>query len=198
MDFFETAYHGIPPWDIGRPQQEYIRLAAAGEITGDVLDVGCGTGENALYLATLGHTVWGIDTAPSAIEKARQKARDRGIEVHFLVRDAMNLNQIEKSFDTVIDSGLFHALSDLERPCFVRNLIDVLNPGGTYFMLCFSDREPGGYGPRRISQPEIREVFASGWRINYIRPAIFENRIKAEGAKAWIASITRSGTAKGS
>jgi SAM-dependent methyltransferase len=192
MDFFETAYHGIPPWDIGRPQQEFIQLAASGEITGDVLDVGCGTGENALYLATLGHRVWGIDTAPAAIEKARQKAKERGIDAHFLVRDAMNLNQIEKTFDTVIDSGLFHTLSDLERSCFVRNLADILHSRGIYFMLCFSDREPGGYGPRRIAQNEIRNAFTTERHINYIRPAIFQNRIRPEGAKAWLASITKS------
>jgi SAM-dependent methyltransferase len=103
----------------------------------------------------------------------------------------MNLNQIEKIFDTVIDSGLFHTLSDLERPCFVRNLADILRPKGTYFMLCFSDHEPGGYGPRRITQDEIRDTFSEGWHINFIRPAIFENRIRPEGAKAWLASITR-------
>jgi SAM-dependent methyltransferase len=191
VDFFETAYHGIPPWDIGRPQQEFVRLAESGEIKGDVLDVGCGTGENALYLATRGHVVWGVDTAPTAIEKAREKARERGIEARFLVRDAMNLNQIDKIFDTVIDSGLFHALSDLERPCFVRNLGDVLRTEGTYFMLCFSDREPGGYGPRRITQEEIRRAFRDGWHIRFIHPAVFENRIRPEGAKAWLASITR-------
>jgi len=61
MDFFEKAYHGTPPWDIGRPQREFVRLEEAGKISGDVLDVGCGTGENALFLAGCGHAVWGVD-----------------------------------------------------------------------------------------------------------------------------------------
>lgn len=73
---FNSAYDGIPPWDIGRPQMEIIQLAENGEISGRVLDAGCGTGENALYLASLGFEVWGIDGAPSAIEKAKEKAKN--------------------------------------------------------------------------------------------------------------------------
>ena len=81
----------MPPWDIGRPQQEFVRLEEAGEIQGSVLDIGCGTGENALYLAGLGHDVWGIDSAPLAIEKAKAKARKRGLKATFLVFNALKL-----------------------------------------------------------------------------------------------------------
>jgi 2-polyprenyl-3-methyl-5-hydroxy-6-metoxy-1,4-benzoquinol methylase len=147
MDFFEEAYHGHPPWDIGRPQKEFVNLEESRAISGDVLDVGCGTGENALYLAGRGHGVWGVDNAPTAIEIARKKARERGLAATFLVTDALNLDRVGRSFDTVIDSGLFHALTDPERPCFVRNLTSVLREGGHYYMLAFSDREPAGYGP---------------------------------------------------
>ena len=69
--FFESAYEGTPPWDIGRPQPEFVRLEAGGEIRGSVLDVGCGTGENALHMAAKGHDVWGIDGAPTAISTIR-------------------------------------------------------------------------------------------------------------------------------
>ena len=191
MDFFEEAYHGHPPWDIGRPQKEFVYLEESGAIPGDVLDVGCGTGENALYLAGRGHVVWGVDSAPTAIEIAREKARERDLSATFLVSDALNLDRIGRSFDTVIDSGLFHALTDPERPCFVRNLTSVLRKGGTYYMLAFSDREPAGYGPRRVSKREIAEAFSEGWRIAFIRPAVFENRTKPEGAKAWLSAIVR-------
>jgi 2-polyprenyl-3-methyl-5-hydroxy-6-metoxy-1,4-benzoquinol methylase len=76
MNFFDSAYKDIPPWDIGRPQKEFIRLAEDGEISGRVLDVGCGTGENALYLAHLGFEVWGIDGAPSAIKKQKRRPKN--------------------------------------------------------------------------------------------------------------------------
>jgi hypothetical protein len=60
-------------------------------------------------------------------------------------------------------------------------------------MLCFSELEPGGYGPRRITQAEIRSTFRDGWTINYIRPATFESRTRAEGSRAWLASVSRIG-----
>ncbi|MGB9372106.1 MAG: methyltransferase domain-containing protein [Halobacteriota archaeon] len=61
LSAFKSVYHGKPPWDIGRLQEEYVQLEQTGEISRSVLDVGCGTGENALYLAERGHGVWGID-----------------------------------------------------------------------------------------------------------------------------------------
>jgi cyclopropane fatty-acyl-phospholipid synthase-like methyltransferase len=125
-----------------------------------VLDIGCGTGEHALFFAEEGHEVWGIDSSPRAIEKAREKAAQRGLQVHFEVLDALQLSRLGRMFDTATDSGLFHTLSDQDRPLFVQNLAAVLQPGGNYFMLCFSDQEPGGYGPRRITQQEIRDSLA--------------------------------------
>ena len=197
--FFDAAYEGTPAWDIGRPQSEFVRLARqrrrlapeAGEIVGDVLDVGCGTGENALYLASRGHEVWGIDIVEAAIEKAQAKAKERGLKATFQVWNVLELDRLGRTFDTVIDSGLFHALSLSDIPRFVAGLKAVLRPGGTYLMLCFSEHEPGGWGPRRVTQAEIRSAFANGWRINYIREARFDTLHGPDGARAWLASITR-------
>ncbi len=191
MDFFNAAYRGSPPWDIGRPQKEFVELEQRGEITGSVLDIGCGTGEHTLFFAAEGHEVWGIDSAPLAIRKAQEKAAERGLTVHFLVMNALDLARLARKFDTATDSGLFHTLSDEDRPVFVDSLAAVLSPGGKYFMLCFSDLEPGGFGPRRISRQEIRDSFRGGWSINYIRPAVFESRTRAEGPRAWLSSITK-------
>lgn len=189
--FFEEAYHTTPPWDIGKAQREFVHLEESGTIIGDVLDVGCGTGENALFLAGCGHEVWGVDSASKAIEIARRKAKERGSTATFLVKDTLNLHEIGRTFDTIIDSGLFHTLSDPDRSCFVWNLSEVLKPGGTYFMLAFSEREPGGYGPRRITKNEIEAAFSDGWKINEIRAAVFESRTRPEGSRAWLSSITR-------
>ncbi len=191
MNFFNSAYKGIPPWDIGRPQKEFIRLVEEGEISGRVLDAGCGTGENALYLAGLGFEVWGIDAAPSAIKKAKEKAKKRGITVNFQVFDALKLQLLQAKFDTIIDCGLFHVFSDEERPIYAASLSSALYPGGKYLMLCFSEHEPGSYGPRRVTQAEIRATFGKGWKINYIREAELEITFGAEGVKAWLSSITR-------
>lgn len=192
MDFFDAAYRGTPPWDIGRPQNVFVELAWRGEVTGSVIDIGCGTGEHALFFAGEGYEVCGIDSAPLAIAKAREKAAGRGLAVQFLILDALSLTRLNRTFDTAIDSGLFHTLSDADRPVFVKNLAAVLAGGGKYFMLCFSEQEPPGYGPRRVTRREIQECFRDGWTINYIRPATFESRTRAEGPRAWFSSISRS------
>ncbi|HYA33480.1 MAG TPA: class I SAM-dependent methyltransferase [Candidatus Bathyarchaeia archaeon] len=188
---FDFVYRGSPPWDIGRPQGEFVELEEAGEIVGSVLDVGCGTGENALFLATRGHEVWGLDFALRAIQIARKKAKERKVNVTFLTHNALELHTLGRSFDTVIDSGLFHVLKDEERPVFVVNLANVLHRHGRYFMLCFSELEPGSYGPRRVTQAEIRNEFVQGWHINYIRPAGMESAHLTEGIHAWLSSVTK-------
>ncbi|MDD1653422.1 MAG: class I SAM-dependent methyltransferase [Methanomicrobiales archaeon] len=191
MAFFETAYKGRPPWDIGRPQREFVEMVRRGELTGSVLDIGCGTGENALFYASEGHEVWGIDSVPRAIEKAREKAAERGLPVRFLHLDALHLTGLNRTFDAATDSGFFHTLSDTDRILYVNRLAAILNPGGHYFMLCFSDREPPGYGPRRIPEREIQETFRNGWTIRYIREAVFESNTRPEGSRAWFSSISK-------
>jgi cyclopropane fatty-acyl-phospholipid synthase-like methyltransferase len=185
---FESSYLGTPPWDIGRPQPAIKRLAETGQLTGTVLDVGCGTGENALYLAERGFTVVGIDGAPTAVKKARAKAKRRGLNALFEVADALDLSMPQK-FDTVLDSGLFHVFSDEERDRFRDSLKRVVKPGGTYFLMCFSDQEPGDWGPRRVTQAEIRSVFSDGWRVNHIEPSAFDTNMGH--AQAWLASVSR-------
>jgi 2-polyprenyl-3-methyl-5-hydroxy-6-metoxy-1,4-benzoquinol methylase len=187
---FEEMYKGVPPWEIDGPQSEIVHLAELGEIKSPVLDVGCGTGENALYLAKLGFEITGIDIVSMAVEKALNKAKERSMPATFLVWDALNLQGLQRSFNTVIDSGFFHALPDKKRPVFVKSLASVLNPGGTYFMMCFSEHEPGSWGPRRLTQAEILESFTQGWHINYIREAQFDTNLGSRKCNAWLSSIT--------
>ncbi len=191
MAFFDSAYSGTPPWDIGRPQAEIVRLAEAGEIRGRIIDIGCGTGENALYLAGLGHTTVGIDLSPTAITKARRKAESRRQKVAFVVGDALKLEELRIRFDSAVDCGLFHTFSDEMRHIFTGSLRSVLKHGGTYFMLCFSEHEPADWGgPRRVTQEEIRNTFGKGWRIDYIRKARFEANLHEIEGRAWLSSIT--------
>lgn len=190
MDF-NAAYDGQPPWDIGRPQPAIVDLATAGIIRGDVLDVGCGTGEQTLLLATQGHSAVGIDSSPKAISLAQQKAAARGVQATFVVGDALDLHALARTFETVIDCGFFHVLSDADRIRFQTELAAVLQPGGQYFMLCFSDQQPGDFGPRRISQAEIRDTFATGWQIESITPARFVSNTLVDGAAAWLVRLTK-------
>ncbi|MGO9310461.1 MAG: class I SAM-dependent methyltransferase [Spirochaetia bacterium] len=192
MSGFDSAYLGVPPWDIGRPQVELVRLEEGGGIRGSVLDCGCGTGENALYIAGRGYVVWGIDSAPNAIRKAESKARDRGIAATFQVSDALNLDSLGRTFDTVIDCGLFHVFADPDRERYVASLASVTATGARLVLLCFSDRQPGNTGPRRVTSSEIRRAFSRGWRVLDVRTAILETNLEGDPVKAWLAEVLRA------
>src|SRR5204863_6700209 len=127
-----------------------------------------------LDLAARGHAVLGIDASSTAITRARAKARERGSAAEFVVADALELERLGRTFDTAIDSGLYHVFTDDERERYVAGLAAVLRPGGRLYLLCFSEEEPGDWGPRRITQRELRESFGAGWRVLSIEPARFE------------------------
>lgn len=194
---FDAAYRGTPPWDIGHPQPAFAELARAGALSGRVLDVGCGTGEHAMLAAGLGLAALGVDSSPAAIAIAQRKAAERGLDVRFAVHNALDLGTLGSlgplgdQFDTVLDSALFHVFGDEERRRYVDSLRAVVSPGGRYFMLCFSDRQPPGFGPRRVSQAEIKDSFADGWQIDAIEPVTLEVTDPA-GVLAWRASLTRT------
>jgi SAM-dependent methyltransferase len=195
---FESMYAGKPPWDIGRPQPVFVE--AADRVTGEFLDAGCGTGENALFFAHRGHPVLGIDYLDGPIQEARRKAKERGLVAVFHQMDALTLAMLDRRFDGVIDSGLFHVFSDEDRARYVAGLAHVTRPGGRLFLLCFSNEEPGTQGPRRVSQEEIQKSFSAGWAVEEIRPARFEVRPDLEdvsfsegGPRAWFSVIRREG-----
>jgi cyclopropane fatty-acyl-phospholipid synthase-like methyltransferase len=193
---FESMYAGQAPWDIGRPQKAFLDLAD--RITGSVLDAGCGTGENALFFASRGQKVTGIDFLAEPIQRAKKKAAERVVTATFLVMDALDLKDLPEVFDSVIDSGLFHVFSDEDRRRYVGGLASVLMPGGRLFLLCFSDEEPGTQGPRRVSKKELHDAFAQGWVIESIEPSRYEVRpdlkdftFSEGGPKAWFVVIRR-------
>jgi cyclopropane fatty-acyl-phospholipid synthase-like methyltransferase len=197
---FEQAYSGeAPPWEIGKPQKAFVE--AADQVRGSILDAGCGTGENALFFAQRGHTVTGIDFTEAPIQRARRKAEERGLHVEFLVHDALRLSELGRRYDSVIDSGLFHVFSDEERVRYVESLASALQPGGTLFLMCFSDKEPGADGPRRVSEQEIRDAFSSGWEVLSISETRFEARADVTdiqfspgGPFAWFCVVRREST----
>lgn len=194
LKHFDDAYEGPPPpWDIGHAQPEIVRVADAGVISGRVLDVGCGTGENAVFLAQRGCTVLGVDAAERAIAKANTKIKGLGDRLAFRVHDALNLQTIGKRFDTIIDSGLFHVFSDVDRARFVESLASALEPGGRFVLLCFSDAETREKGPRRVTKAEIEDAFRNGWTVESIDPMRFEVReeLYPDGARGWCAVIQK-------
>ncbi len=193
---WDAAYAATapPPWDIGRPQPAFVRLAAKGLLAGRLLDSGCGTGEQTLLAAGHGADAVGVDLSPLAVERARGKAADRGLNARFEVADALRLGDLGLTFDTVIDSGVFHVFDDEDRARYVASLASVLRDGGRCYLICFSDRQPGTFGPRRIRQDELRAAFGDGWTIASIEPDTFElneARLGIPFAQAWLAVMQR-------
>ena len=150
MDWDEF-YKGTPAWDVGHPQHTFEALLEDGEIKpGRALDIGCGRGDNAIMLAMNGCDVTGIDLAEIAISDAKSKAAERHVKVNFIVGNVLRMDQLfkESEFDVIIDSFV-HTMTNEGRPIFARQVYKVLKPGGKYFMLCFSDKDPAGPGPSK-------------------------------------------------
>jgi len=152
------------------------------------------TGEHALLAAASGADAIGVDISPLAIARARAKAAARRLPVRFEVADVLDLASLGLPVDTVIDSGLFHVLGDAERPRYAASLASVLAPGGSCFLLCFSDQQPGSHDrPRRVRPDELRAAFATGWKVTGIIADRFDISPAAgqTSALAWLATITR-------
>jgi SAM-dependent methyltransferase len=193
---WDTAYAADaepPPWDIGRPQPAFERLAERGLLSGRLLDAGCGTGEHVLLAAARGADATGVDISPRAIARARAKAAGRGLTARFEVADVLELGQLGSTFDTVIDSGVFHVFDDEDRVRYVASLASVLRQGGHCYLACFSDRQPGDWGPRRVSQDELRAAFSDGWSVTSIEADAFAINpgMPTLTVQAWLATIQR-------
>lgn len=198
---WDRAYEAhTPGWDIGRPQPAIVGLADRGLLGGRVIDAGCGTGEHALLASARGADAVGIDISPLAIGRARARASERGVTARFEVGDVLNLGQPGVTFDTVVDTGMFHVLDDDDRARYAASLASALRSGGTCYLLCFSEdeplargRRPRGFRPRRVRQDELRTAFADGWTVGDIAAAGFDLRSRTgpAAARAWLATIHR-------
>ena len=178
MDF-EALYRGespgeglapmtTPPWDTQAPNENVIGWQTRGWVRGDVLDIGCGFGDNAIYLAKNGHSVTGLDISPTALITAERRAKDAKVDVKFAVADSTKLDGYTDAFDTVIDSGLFHVLDDEGRRSYTAAVRRATRPGAALLLSCFSDANPAGEEwPRpAVSEATLRSVLGgSGWDI---------------------------------
>ncbi len=177
----ESAFPGAPapdaiPWDIRQAQPRLMELEALGAISGQVLDAGCGLGDNAIYLARRGYRVTGFDSSPTAIERARTRASDAGVEVRFEVADATESIGFDGRFDTVVDSALYHCLNDDDRQAYAAAMHRATAPGARWFIYCFSGDNVNGVAAPMEAVPEagIRDTLTNaGWRIDFLGPTTF-------------------------
>jgi SAM-dependent methyltransferase len=137
---FHYWYFGQPPWDTGVSPPELVDFLQTHK-PGQAIDIGCGTGTNVIALATAGWNVTGVDFAPRAIQLARQKAGQAGVQAELLTRDATNLRGIPGPFDLAFDLGCFHSISDTGKRKYLEQLDRILAPGGFWLMYGFIKSE---------------------------------------------------------
>lgn len=181
------------PWDIGRPQAAFARPADEGRWGGAVLDSGCGSGEHTLLAAALGLPALGVDVAETAIAMAREKAAARGLRADFEVVDALHLERLDRTFDTVLDCGLFHTFDGPEQRAYVASLAAVTEPDATLFVLCFRPGAPQSEGPHPVTESELRAAFsaAAGWRLTDLQESEIEVVLDIGSFPAWLVTVER-------
>ncbi|CAF3006230.1 unnamed protein product [Rotaria sp. Silwood2] len=181
--FFRISGTGEGHWETERPQPAIIKLVEQGIFHGATLDIGCGIGDNAIYIVTHTNNVnmTAIDLVPKAIEVAREKAEKMNVNIQFEVIDMLSdlstTNLKQNSYDIILDAAVFHIFSNDDRQRYIKNLEYLIKPNGLYIQYCFSEKEIREGGPRRIKKSDLEELFSSktGWTIESIEDTIYES-----------------------
>jgi SAM-dependent methyltransferase len=162
-----------PPWDTKAPKENVVGWDSQGLVHGDVLDIGCGLGDNAVYLAQQGFNVTGLDISPTALITAERRAKDAGVSVKFAVADSTKLDGYTDAFDTVIDSGMFHCLDEDGKRSYASAVHRATRDGATLLLACFCDANPPDVERPlpAVTEQTLRDVLGgAGWDIASLEP----------------------------
>jgi len=171
------------PWNIETPPKASVELVESGKVKPcKTIDLGCGTGNYAIYLANIGFDVTGVDISLTAIKIAKENAKKKGVKINFLVADVLgDLDEVKETFDFAYDWELLHHIFPEKRKKYVENVYRILNARGKYLSVCFSEKDPqfGGSGKYRktplgtilyfSSEDELRDLFDPYFNIKELK-----------------------------
>ena len=183
-----------PPWDTKAPKENVVAWQEAGLVHGEVLDIGCGLGDNAVYLATQGHSVTGLDISPTALITAERRAKDAGVDVRFAVADATELDGYADAFDTVIDSGMYHCLDDDGKRSYAAAVHRATRPGATLLLGAFSDAnaQDREWSRPMVTEQTLRETLGdAGWEITSLTSETVQLPHEDTDAAFWLVQAQR-------
>jgi len=195
MERWDSSYRRtrMPGWDVGRPASELKAIIENGTIKkGKALVLGCGTGTNAVYLASKGFEVTGVDVAPTALVLAEKLATKNKVKVRWLVADVVLLPDIGE-FDFIFDRGCYHHVQKYDAAGFVKSM-DSRTKGGAHFLLLAGNaNEPRHGGPPRVEETQLVDNFAKTWDFVSLKEIRFESQdpTRKNGPWAWSALMRR-------
>jgi SAM-dependent methyltransferase len=171
------------PWDTGRPSRQLERVLDERQIEPcRALEIGCGTGTNAVFLAQRGFQVTAFDVSPLAIEQARERAREAGASVDFYQADMFHLPDWKERFQFVFDRGVYHVLRRENVEAFSDALVGLVDDGGLYLVLAGNANEvdPPEGGPPRVTASELCGELEPAFELIALREFRFEAIIDGE------------------
>src|SRR3989304_4959061 len=192
LDWDMMYREGPPSWETGTPSGELIRILDEAVVPpGTALEVGCGTGADAVYLARRGFEVTAVDCSPLALERARIRARLEGAAVCFVLGDVFEFVETAEPFDFVYDAGFYHFIRQADLTRYVDLLWRTTRPGSYYLALAGSTGEAAEGGPPQVSQEEIRSGLGRLFEFIHLRHFRFESPHRQKGYLGWSCLMRR-------
>ncbi len=183
---------GTPPWETGAPAGELVSVVKEGLLPlGSLLELGCGTGADTVFLARRGFEVTAVDSSPTALDRARTRAELCGASIRFVLDDAFRFARSSGPFDVIYDAGFYHFIRQTDLDRFLDLLWRVTRPGSYYFTLAGAAGESFEGGPPQVSEDQIRSELGRLFEFVHLRPFRFESPRRPDGYLGWSCLLRR-------